>query len=466
MRCPHCGSDNGAPAGLCAACGKRVSGGPHIAADLLTPPPPTTLSSDAPTGIPPSRPQDEADTQTIAQPLIDAPTFVPVSTPASAPPPAATAPPRPTATTGTGTASIRIGPLGIGQMFGTRYHIIKLLGAGGMGAVYQAWDDELGEAVAVKVIRPEAVADPSAAADLERRFKRELVLARQVTHKNVVRIHDLGEIDGIKFITMPFHQGDNLATILKREGKLPVPRALALARQIVAGLVAAHDAGIVHRDLKPPNIMVDGDDHASIMDFGIARSVGSSGGTMAGAVVGTLEYMAPEQILDCQHANASVDVYAVGALLFRAIAGAHPFGDKRGVDLIREKIHRPVPPLRTGRRDAIARRFEAIVQRSIAFDPSARYQGADDLLADLERLRRDMRAQVSPVEIAPRHVRRVSPPPVPTMRGRARKRKVAIFAAAACAALFAACTAYGGAHADVPAPAMVAPDDDGAEVCR
>src|ERR1044071_2392825 len=147
------------------------------------------------------------------------------------------------------------GPLKPGQTFGPRYHIIRLLGAGGMGAVYHAWDTELGVSVAIKVIRPEIMANPSAGADVERRFKRELLLARQVTHKNVVRIHDLGEIDRIKYITMTYVDGLDLATILKVEGRLKVPRVLRIARSIASGLVAAHTAGVVHRDLKPANIM-------------------------------------------------------------------------------------------------------------------------------------------------------------------------------------------------------------------
>src|SRR5262249_12111015 len=156
----------------------------------------------------------------------------------------------------------------------TRYHIIRLLGIGGMGAVYQAWDAELGVAVAIKVIRPEVMADPMAAAEIEKRFKRELLLARQVTHKNVVRIHDLGEINGIKYITMPYVDGADLASILKNEGRLPVPRVLRIARAVVGGLIEAHKADVVHRDLKPANIMISGDDEAMIMDFGIARSTG------------------------------------------------------------------------------------------------------------------------------------------------------------------------------------------------
>jgi serine/threonine protein kinase/tetratricopeptide (TPR) repeat protein len=163
------------------------------------------------------------------------------------------------------------GPLGIGDSFG-RYHVIRLLGMGGMGAVYHAWDEILSISVALKVIRPDATTDPSAVALLNRRFKRELLLARKVTHDNVVRIHDLGELGNIKFITMSYIDGEDLSTRLKREGKLPVTTAVAIARQVAAGLAAAHRAGVVHRDLKPANIMVETDLHASIMDFGIARS--------------------------------------------------------------------------------------------------------------------------------------------------------------------------------------------------
>src|SRR5262249_54160766 len=208
------------------------------------------------------------------------------------------------------------GPLEPGQVFGPRYHIIRCLGVGGMGAVYQAWDAELGVAVAIKVIRPEILADPRAADEVERRFKRELLLARQVTHKNVVRIYDLGEIGGIKYITMSYADGTDLATLLRQQGKLSVPAVLRIARSVASGLVAAHTAGVVHRDLKPANIMIGRDGDALIMDFGIARSTGSTpvvesvtiGGpltamvqqaaarpeaTMNGTVVGTVEYMAP-----------------------------------------------------------------------------------------------------------------------------------------------------------------------------
>ncbi len=166
------------------------------------------------------------------------------------------------------------GVLAVGEAFGARYHIIRLLGAGGMGAVYQAWDAELGVAVAMKVIRPPSDEDAASIEELVRRFKRELLLSRQVTHPNVVRIHDLGEIDGIKYLTMTYIDGEDLSALLSRSGRLPLPRALVIAREVADGLRAAHQAGVVHRDLKPANIMIS-ESEALIMDFGIALSVSS-----------------------------------------------------------------------------------------------------------------------------------------------------------------------------------------------
>ena len=159
-----------------------------------------------------------------------------------------------------------------GARVGGRYTVIKLLGRGGMGAVYQAWDAELGIPVAIKTILQSGGDDPHASLLREHRFKRELLLARQVSHKNVVRIHDIGEVDGAKYITMAFVDGETLAARLRR-GPLPVSEALGLARQIASGLVAAHEASVIHRDLKPENVMVTPDGVAVIMDFGIARPV-------------------------------------------------------------------------------------------------------------------------------------------------------------------------------------------------
>ena len=297
----------------------------------------------------------------------------------------------------------------MGQAFGTRYHIIRELGVGGMGAVYQAWDAELGVAVAVKVIRPEILAaDPQAAHEIERRFKRELLLARQVTHKNVVRIHDLGEIDGIKYITMPYLDGSDLATILKTETKLPLPRALRITRGIVSGLIPAHEAGVVHRDLKPANIMVSPEDEPTIMDFGIARSSGGpvkgsrasvdveisqlnrssalmAGSTMAGSIIGTVEYMAPEQAR-AQPVDQRADIYAVGLILYDLLIGRHRSQHaESAIAELQGRILQAPPPSRTVD-PSIPAPIDAIITRCLEPDPDKRFQTTLELQAALDRL--------------------------------------------------------------------------------
>jgi len=304
------------------------------------------------------------------------------------------------------------GPLEVGQKFG-RYHIIKLLGLGGMGAVYRAWDEELGVGVAVKIVRPEIATDPELARDLEKRFKRELLLARQVTHPNVVRIHDMGEIGGIKYITMPYVDGVELASILKKhQGGLPIEQVVRVARGVVAGLVAAHNAGVVHRDLKPANIMVEnGTDQAMIMDFGIARSSAAgdpaekpgvrlsqealaSGLTMAGAIVGTLEYMAPEQFRG-EAVDHRADIYAFGLILYDLLTGRRRKGGARtAFEEAARREKKALPPLAELRPDTPAP-LERIVTRCIQTDPAARYATTGELAADLDRL--DEKGELRPL---------------------------------------------------------------------
>jgi tetratricopeptide (TPR) repeat protein/predicted Ser/Thr protein kinase len=283
--------------------------------------------------------------------------------------------------------------LRVGQSFGPRYHVIKLLGAGGMGAVYQTWDEELGVAVALKVIRT----DPrrgQISAEAEKRFKQELLLARQVTHKNVVRIHDLGEIDGIKYITMPYIQGDDLSTVLHREGKLPIARALRLMRQIAGGVAAAHEAGVVHRDLKPPNIMIGAEDLALIMDFGISASANEAA---SGAIVGTLEYMAPEQGTGAA-VDGRADIYALGLILYEMLAGPRPTPSttvRDRIDAMKQRTTEGLPSVRS-LDESIPPALDSVVMRCLERDPAARYQTATELASALDRL--DDEGQLIPIK--------------------------------------------------------------------
>ncbi|PYR16575.1 MAG: hypothetical protein DMF94_27440 [Acidobacteria bacterium] len=279
--------------------------------------------------------------------------------------------------------AVLAGPLRIGQSFSARYHIIKVLGVGGMGAVYQAWDAELSVAVALKVIRIDA-SRRSASSEAEKRFKQELLLARQVTHKNVVRIHDLGEIDGIKYITMPYVQGDDLSTVLRRDGKLPVARALEIARQIAGGLGAAHDAGVVHRDLKPANIMISADGLALIMDFGISAS---SEEATSGGIVGTLEYMAPEQSTGAA-VDGRADIYAFGLILYEMLTGPRVVSAtsaRERIDAMKQRTAEGMPPV--GSLDqTIPAPLDALVTRCIERDPAARFATTAELVAALAAL--------------------------------------------------------------------------------
>jgi eukaryotic-like serine/threonine-protein kinase len=285
-----------------------------------------------------------------------------------------------TSTPATGTT--RLQP---GSAFGSRYRILQKLGEGGMGIVFKAFDEELGIPVALKLIRPEAMTDPDAALQMERRFKRELVLARQVTHKNAVRIHDLGELDTFKYFTMPFIEGRDLAWVIAREGKLPVARALRISRQVATGLAAAHEVGIVHRDLKPENVMLDDEDTAVIMDFGLARTNDGANLTVAGAVMGTLAYMAPEQARGGE-VDQRVDVYAWGLMLYDMMAGRRRSGQHG--DAMSEMFARMQEGPRPIRsiEPQVPEALEAIISRSTDPDPAKRFATSKDLITALDRL--------------------------------------------------------------------------------
>ncbi len=265
-----------------------------------------------------------------------------------------------------------------GSVIGGRYQILNILGVGGMGAVYQALDIELNRTIALKVIRPDLAGNQS----IIDRFKQELILATQVTHKNVIRIYDLGEADGMKFITMEFVEGQDLRSLIHERTKLPPDEAIEIMRQVCRALEAAHTVGVIHRDLKPQNIMRDNNGRIVVMDFGLARTLGGDGMTQSGALVGTMEYMSPEQAL-ARELDQRSDIFSLGVIFYELLSGAIPFrADSALASLIKRTQERVVPV--SDLDDTIPAPVSAIVSRCLERDVDARYQSAADLLADLD----------------------------------------------------------------------------------
>jgi eukaryotic-like serine/threonine-protein kinase len=277
-------------------------------------------------------------------------------------------------------SAIAAGTLRPGTDFGPRYRIEALLGRGGMGAVYKAYDKELNRVVALKLVRPELTADASSM----QRFKQELLLASKISHKNILRIHDLGDVEGVKFISMAYVEGEDLHHVLEREGRLPLVRALNVTRQLCAALDAAHTEGVVHRDLKPQNVLIDAADNAYVSDFGLAKSLEESAAIMTrtGEVLGTPRYMSPEQV-EGKPADHRSDIYSLGLILYEMVTGDVPFkGDSAFQVMYQRVTQKPKSPkeVNPDLPDYLVR----IVLRCLERDVDMRYQQARDVLHDLE----------------------------------------------------------------------------------
>jgi len=267
-----------------------------------------------------------------------------------------------------------------GSDFGPRYRIEALLGQGGMGRVYKATDKELSRTVAIKVVRQGVVGEE----DALNRFKQELILASKISHKNILRIHDMGEVAGMKFITMAYVEGQDLHQLIRDNPKLPLERVVKFAQQLAGALAAAHAEDVVHRDLKPQNILVDANDQLYIADFGLAKSyaAGAVGMTQTGAFLGTPRYMSPEQV-EGKPTDGRSDLYAFGLILYEMVAGDVPFTGESTLKVMYQRLQeRPKSPKSTN--PSVPTWLDRVIMRCLEKDPEDRYQNAYEILADLQ----------------------------------------------------------------------------------
>lgn len=267
--------------------------------------------------------------------------------------------------------------LQVGQKLAERFVVERPLGTGGMGAVYLARDEQLGERVALKILHGMALLDPSSAD----RLRREASAARRVSHANVVKIHDIGEDQGHLFLSMEYVEGVSLKDLIHKHGTLPLAKLREILIGICEGLAAAHAQGVVHRDLKPGNVIVMPNGQVKIIDFGLARVANLEGMTTTGMLLGTPEYMAPEQIKGGA-IDARTDVYALGALTYHALTGRPPFtGDTPIAVSLAQATEDPIPPskLRTG----LDTDWDAFVGKAMAKAREQRFESAIEVRASL-----------------------------------------------------------------------------------
>ena len=280
----------------------------------------------------------------------------------------------------TETLQMPINELTTGSIFAGRYQIIEEMGHGGMGKVYKALDTEIKEKIAIKLLKPEIAAD----AETIERFRNELKFARKIRHTNVCQMFDLAKSESTYYITMEFVQGEDLKRLIRKMGRLSAGQAISIGRQVCEGLAEAHKLGVVHRDLKPQNIMLDEDGHARIMDFGIARSIKAKGITGAGVIIGTPEYMSPEQV-EGKDTDQRSDIYSLGIVLYEMVTGRVPFkGDTPFTVGIKHKSEMPKNP-----RDLNAQIPEdlgRLILKCLAKDKDKRYQSADNVAAGLAQI--------------------------------------------------------------------------------
>ena len=271
-----------------------------------------------------------------------------------------------------------------GSTFAGRYQIIEELGKGGMGKVYKVHDTKIKEKIALKLIKPEIAKDKKTI----ERFSNELRLARKIRHKNVCQMFDLGEERGTQFITMEYVSGEDLRSSIRRFGQLPVGKSVSIANQICEGLAEAHRQGVVHRDLKSNNIMIDHEGNVRIMDFGIARSLETKGITGAGVMIGTPEYMSPEQV-EGKEVDQRSDIYSLGVILYEMVTGDVPFrGETPFVVGMKQKTENPTAPQELNTQ--IPFELNHLILKCIEKDKEKRWQTVEQILIELGRIERSI----------------------------------------------------------------------------
>jgi serine/threonine protein kinase/Tfp pilus assembly protein PilF len=270
--------------------------------------------------------------------------------------------------------------LSTGSTFAGRYQIIEELGKGGMGRVYKVFDTKIKEKIALKLIKPEVATDK----ETIERFSNEIRLARKIGHRNVCRMFDLGEAEGAHFITMEYVPGEDLKRLIRTMGRLSPAQAISIARQVCEGLSEAHRQGIVHRDLKPQNIMVDEDGNARIMDFGIARSMKGKGITGEGVIIGTPEYMSPEQV-DGKDVDRRTDIYSLGIILYEMLTGRAPFEGETPFSVgVKQKSEIPKDPAALN--PQIPRELSGLILCCLEKDREKRPAEAGEVEAELDKI--------------------------------------------------------------------------------
>jgi eukaryotic-like serine/threonine-protein kinase len=306
----------------------------------------------------------------------------------------------------------------VGELIAGRYELEELVGSGGMSSVYRAHDRLLERTVALKILHEQFTRDD----DYVERFRREARAVAQLTHPNIVTVIDRGEQDGRQFIVFEYVDGMNLKELMAQEGPLSAREAIELALQIARGLAFAHDQGLVHRDVKPQNVLLDADGRAKVTDFGIAHAVDVDGMTITGTIMGTSNYIAPEQARG-QPVDEQTDVYSLGCVLYELLAGEVPFDGDNFVAVAMRHVNEPVPSVREVRPD-VPPRLDWAIQQAMAKDHDERFESMADFAAELEACHAELDGDEGATMVVPARVARRPPP-----RRKRRRRRLGVLPA-------------------------------------